>query len=190
MSPRMQQPFAWAAALVLVFASAVTSAAVQPTQPDPHHPVIAGYGTIEPQPDAAIHSDPRLDYKVVFSITQGSKDPAKVNESLDKVARFINLLGSDNIHIKPGHVLAVIHGGATPLVLDDAHYQARYHVANPNLALVDALKKAGVKVHVCGQALAGQKIPHDQVASSIPIDVSALTTMATLQLQGWALLPD
>ncbi|MCP6134148.1 DsrE family protein, partial [Klebsiella pneumoniae] len=61
---------------------------------------------------------------------------------------------------------------------------------NPNLALIAALKRAGVSVRVCSQALVGNGIAPVTVDKAVEVDVSALTTMATLQIRGWALIPD
>ena len=85
----------------------------------------------------------------------------------------------------------MIHGPATPLVMNDAAYAERMKTrTNPNLPLIAALQSAGVSVRVCSQALAGNKIDAASVEKTVEIDVSALTTMATLQLRGWALIPD
>ncbi|WP_333953096.1 hypothetical protein [Sphingomonas aerolata] len=47
-----------------------------------------------------------------------------------------------------------------------------------------------MSVQVCSQALIGNGIDPATVGKSVETDVSALTTMATLQLRGWALIPD
>lgn len=62
--------------------------------------------------------------------------------------------------------------------------------ANPNAALIAALQKAGVSVRVCDQAMAASKITPSEVTPGIAIDGSALTTLANLQLRGYALIPD
>lgn len=87
-------------------------------------------------------------------------------------------------------MVAIVYGPATPLVMTAAAYKAKFKVANPNLALIDALKQAGAQVHVCSQALNGQQISPSSVADDVTVDLSALTTLATLQLQGFALIPD
>ncbi|WP_288046463.1 DsrE family protein [Sphingomonas sp.] len=52
------------------------------------------------------------------------------------------------------------------------------------------MKAAGVVVAVCGQALQAHKYAVKDVAPGVRVDVSAMTTMANLQLRGWALLPE
>ena len=88
-------------------------------------------------------------------------------------------------------IAVIIHGPATPLVLQNAPYAARMKVAaNPNAALIAALQKAGVSIRVCSQAMVGNEIMPNQVASGVEIDDSALTTLANLQIRGYALIPD
>ncbi|THG37565.1 DsrE family protein [Sphingomonas olei] len=158
---------------------------------DPRHPVVQGYGTISPMPDAKERPDRALRYRVLFSVTKAAASSDQANPNLEKVARFLNLLGANGVRPAPGDVAVVIHGPATSLVVSDAAYAERTKVAkNSNLPLVAALRAAGVSVRVCSQALVGNKVDPATVDKSIEIDVSALTTMATLQLRGWALIPD
>lgn len=169
--------------------SIVHGAASAQTSPDPRHPVIANFGEIAPLPGAANQPDPSIAYHIVFSVTAGGK-PDQPNTGLDKVARFVNLLGSRGIRPGPGAVVAVIHGPATTLAMTDAAWRARFGNPNPNIALIGALKNAGVDIHVCGQALAYNGIKPDMVSPQVTVDLSAMTTLATLQLKGWALMPD
>ncbi len=158
---------------------------------DPRHPVVEGYGEIVPVPGAKERPDRSVRYRVLFSVTKAASTPAQVNPNLEKVARFLNLLGADGVRVTPGDVVVVIHGPATALVMNDTTYAERTKVANnPNLALIAALRSAGVSVRVCSQALVGNKVDPATVEKGIEVDVSALTTMATLQLRGWALIPD
>ncbi|WP_454883554.1 DsrE family protein [Sphingomonas oryzagri] len=155
------------------------------------YPVIPQFGGIMPVPNAAERPDPKLRYRVVFNITKAAASPDKINPSLEKVARFVNLLGEDKVRPATGDIVAIIHGSATPLILQNAPYAARTKIVeNPNVALISALQKAGVSVQVCGQAMIGNGITSDQVTPGIVIDDSALTTLANLQLRGYALIPD
>jgi len=168
---------------MIPLALALIAAAAQTTTP-----VIAHHGAIHPVPDAANRPDPALDYKVVFSVT--TANPAsKANPGLEKVARLINLLGDGGVPADHRHVVPIVHGPATPLVLGAKAYAARFKgAANPDADLLARLKAAGAPVHVCAQALAGSGIATDDVDPNVVIDDSALTTMATLQLEGYALI--
>lgn len=150
--------------------------------------VIAGYGAIQPANDVANPPDPSLRYRVAFEVTRAATDPAQINPALDRVARFVNLLGASGIHSAPGDIVVVIHGPATPSILSDAAYQTRFHQSNPNTRLVTALKNAGVVIHVCNYALANAKIRKEEVTSEVTIDLAAMVTLVNLQLKGWALI--
>ena len=168
--------------MILPLALALITASAQTT------PVIAGHGAIHPVPDAANRPDPALDYKVVFSVTTANPD-GKPNPGLEKVARLINLLGDGGVPADHRHIVPIVHGPATPLVLNTRAYGARFGgAANPDADLLAKLKAAGAPVHVCAQALAGSGIAATDVDPAVIIDDSALTTMATLQLRGYALI--
>lgn len=179
-------PVKKSAGIALFLAAAVGS----PAGAEPVFPVIKGYGGIHSTEGAGERPDKRLHYKLVFNITKAPEDPSRINPSLEKVARFVNLLGADGVRPKPGDVVAIVHGAATPLVLADEAFQARNRTANPNLDLIRKLSAAGVEVHVCSQALVGHKIDRSSVDDSVQIDVGALVTLANLQLRGYALIVD
>ncbi len=179
-----------AASFALMLMSAAAMAAA-PQPPSSAQPAVAGYGATHTAPAAVEHPTPSLRYKVLFNITQGNDDTTKPNEGLDKVARFMNLLAADGVRPRQGDVVAVLHGKATPVVMSAAAYKARGDGGeNPNLELIDKLRQAGVSVRVCSQALAAASIAPDAVDKRVQVDVAALTTMANLQLRGYALIPD
>ena len=157
---------------------------------EPQFPLVPGYGGIHPLAAAAERPDKKLRYRVVFSISKPSPDASKPNPGLEKVARMINLLAHDGVKIRRGDIVAVIHGQATPLILSDARYDKKNHTVNPNLALITQLKAAGAEVHVCHEAMYAMNIEPAAIDPDVQIDVSALTTLAMLQLRGYALIPD
>lgn len=142
----------------------------------------APLGAIAPLVGDEVRADPRLRYKTVFPITKAASATGKVNPSLDKVARYLNLLQRDGIRSERGDVVVIVSGAATPIVAGSAD--------NPNLALIARLQQAGVTVAVCAQALHGHGIGRKQLATGIRVDLSAMTTLATLQLRGWAVITD
>ncbi|EZP73103.1 hypothetical protein BV97_04984 [Novosphingobium resinovorum] len=179
--------FLWKrAGLGLAFALAVPGSVMAQ---DASHPVIPGYGAIMPAHDVASLPDPSLRYHVAFEVTRAGTDDAQINPALDRVARFVNLLGASGVRPAPGDIVVVIHGPATTAILNDAGYQARFHRANPNTRLIEELQRAGVAIHVCSYALANQKIERNAVAKDVTIDLAAMVTLANLQLKGWAVIP-
>jgi intracellular sulfur oxidation DsrE/DsrF family protein len=174
-----------------LLALALGAGASHAQSPSPSAVAVPGFGDTHTTPGAAERPNKSLRYKVIFDITQSSDDSAKANASLDKVARFMNLLSADGVQPKRGDVAAVIHGKATPIVMSEPAYKARHGGAeNPNLELIEQLKQAGVSVRVCSQALASASIAADAVDKRVQVDVAALTTLANLQLRGYALLAD
>jgi len=71
------------------------------------------------------------------------------------------------------------------IVMTNDAYKERYNRDNPNIALIHALKQAGVDIRVCGQGLIGRKIDSAQVNPDVQIDLWAMTTLVNLQLKGY-----
>ncbi len=152
-------------------------------------PTIQGYGAIHFLPDAAFKPEADHTYKIVFALTQASKSPDAVNPALDRVARTVNLYVAAGVPLSHLKLVAVAYGAATPIALDDTHYRVAFGVPNPNLPLIAELKKAGVTVAVCGQAVAEHHFSYDSIAADVTLALSGLTTVTTLESQGYALMP-
>ena len=151
-------------------------------------PTVAGYGKMHYLPDAAYRPQPDRTYKIVFSLTQGVKAPTDVNGALWQVARTVNLYAAAGVPLDRLRFVAVASGAATPLVLGDAHYLAAFGVPNPNLALIEELRRAGVDVAVCGQAVAEHNYQYAWVDKSVTLTLSALTSITTLENDGYGLV--
>lgn len=172
-----------------LFAALTLAPSVTFAETRPMPPLIADYGKTVPVPNPGERPDPALDYKVVLSVTKtgeaGAPPPA-----LEKAARLANLLAESGVPAAHRHIVVVLHGPATAAVLNAAGLQARGKTDNPSARLISELTDGGVSVRVCGQALAGAKIARSEVLPQVQVDLSALTTLSTLQLRGYALLPD
>lgn len=152
-------------------------------------PAIHDAGKIHPLPQAAYQPDRAATYKVVFLLTHEAPKPDMVNAALDSVARAVNLYAQAGVPLDHLKFVAVAAGGATAIALDDASYKKLYGVDNPNLPLIEKLRRAGVDVAVCGQAMAMHHYDFAWKDSHVTLALSALTTVAELQQQGYALLP-
>jgi intracellular sulfur oxidation DsrE/DsrF family protein len=152
-------------------------------------PAIDGYGKIHPLPKAAYQPDPRATYKIVFAMTAPSKTPGDVNPAIERVARAVNLYVSAGVSLSHLKFVAIAYGPATPIALDDAHYKIAFGVANPNLPVIVRLRKAGVDVAVCGQAVAEHQYQYEWIDPSVTVALSALTTITSLETQGYHLMP-
>lgn len=153
---------------------------------------VAGFGQAVEVSGAALRPDVRSRLRAVFPATRAAPATGKVIPALDKAARYLNLLGAQGLHIRPGDVVVVVSGPATSAVLNDSAYRAHAKTAdaNPNLPLIGALRDAGAVVSVCGQAMQGQGITASELAPGIRIDLSAMTTVVHLQSQGFSLIPE
>lgn len=176
--------FALGALLALTLGPSVTFA-----ETGPMPPLIADYGKTAPVENPGERPDPALDYRVVMTVTQAGEDGAPP-PALEKAARLANLLAQSGVPTPHRHIVVVLYGPATVAVLNEAGLKARGKAANPSARLIAELTEAGVSVRVCGQALAGAKIARSEVLPEVQVDLAALTTLSTLQLRGYALLPD
>jgi intracellular sulfur oxidation DsrE/DsrF family protein/SAM-dependent methyltransferase len=150
-------------------------------------PIIANYGGVAPLEAAA--EQPRTGAKVVFDATSDTK-PGEVNKGLERVARLLNLYGAAGLKTADVKLAIVLHGEATKSVLTDAAYKSRFEIErNPNLPLVRELRKAGVEVFVCGQALSYKGFAQDEVADEITVAAAALTVIVNKQADGYAYAP-
>lgn len=153
------------------------------------NPAIKDAGAMHPLPNAAFQPDKTAIYKAVFSVThapEGGKDP---DDGLEHVARAVNVFASAGVPLDHLKFVVIIHGAATPIVLDNAHYKKQFGKDNPNLKVIRELKAAGVEVAVCGQAVAGSGYEYSWVDPEVKVALSALSTIVILQHDGYVLMP-
>ena len=146
-------------------------------------------GPMHPLPNAAYQPAKNTVYKAVFAVTRPSRGAHDPDGGLTPVARAVNVFASAGVPLDHLKFVVLIYGmDASPMVLDNAHYRKRFGKDNPSLKVIHELTKAGVKVVVCGQALAGAGIRHSWVDPDVTVALSALSTMVILQDRGYALL--
>jgi len=118
--------------------------------PRPTPPAIAGtHGYVE-IPNAAIARDRQHLYKAVFDAKAANPEPAMPAPQLLRIALQINGLANAGVPGDKIDFVAIVHGPAADMLLTDTAYRAKHGTANPNLALVQALIKRGVRILVCG----------------------------------------
>lgn len=150
------------------------------------YPAIANYGPVQPLPKAAVQPKMHTVYKALFDVTSGIKDPSKPEGGLVHVARAVNVFVSAGVRVANLKFVAILHGPSTPAILNNEAYKKKFGVDNPNIPLIDALRKAGVHVDVCGQALAENGFAHSEVYKAVQIDLSALATTVIYGDMGYA----
>jgi intracellular sulfur oxidation DsrE/DsrF family protein len=176
------------AAIGLTTVLVLASGSFGPANADPAKPLLVpGHEAARDLPGARELPDPKTDYKVVFADGQDAKNPGDVNPMLPTIATYVNTLGKYGVPADHRHIAIMFHQ-RTPdidIVMTNDAYQERYHRDNPNLALIHALKQAGVDIRVCGQGLLARKIDPSQVNPDVQIDLWAMTTLVNLQLKGY-----
>ena len=149
--------------------------------------LVPGYEAARDLPGAREFPDPATDYKVVFADGQDAKNPGDVNPMLPTIATYVNTLGKYGVPADHRHIVIMFHQ-RTPdidIVMTNEAYRERYNRDNPNIAIIHALKQAGVDIRVCGQGLLARKIEAKQVNPDVQIDLWAMTTLVNLQLKGF-----
>jgi intracellular sulfur oxidation DsrE/DsrF family protein len=151
------------------------------------HPSIAGHGEVFRLPDA--QDQPRDDSKICVDVTKGG--PAdKINPAVEKVARFVNIYSQAGRVPASVRISVILHGDATLVALNDEAYAKRFETeSNPNTPLLRELRKAGVELLVCGQAMTHKKASLDDVGDSVTVAVSGLTVNVNRQQDGYAFIP-
>ena len=137
---------------------------------------------------AAVPPTKQRVYKAIFDATQAASDPARLLPALNMAGSELNALAASGIALSHAHFAVVFHGAAINGILRDAAYQAKYGVANPNLATIRKMKDAGVEFFVCGQNLAGDNIDPATLVPEVAVASDALIVLMTYQNQGYALL--
>lgn len=147
-------------------------------------PAIEGHGKIVRLPEAAVQ--PKTGAKVVIDVVSDKKEGDNI-KALDRAALITNQYADADAPIK---MTVVLHGPATKAALSDAAYQKHGDAAkNPDLELIRALKKQGVEVFVCGQALAHKKYAMSEVAPEVTVATSAAAVNIQRQQDGYSFIP-
>ncbi len=170
-----------------IVAALLASPVLAQTQPR----LVPDFGTYFEIPEPYEKLDPSLRYRVVFDVAQPARKPGAVHQGLERVARMVNLLGRHGVTPKPGDIVVTLHGQAAKTALTAAAHAKRFEgQANPNAELIRQLTRAGVSVRLCGQSMVAMGFAKDELNPDVQVDIAAITTLATLQLQGYAIIQD
>lgn len=154
---------------------------------DARYPMVKGFGGIYEVPNGE-KPDDDINYKIVIDLKTNQPDKDQINKGLNNVARMMNLHGLGGVKSENLNVVVVAHGGATEVILNNEAYRQKNGVDNPNLELIDALKKAGAEVYVCGQSLLSRGYEQNEVNQEVTIGLSMLTVVTEHIHKGYKLL--
>ena len=104
-------------------------------------------------------------------------EPYKVQVDEKELASRIDPLSFD-----------VLRKAATYAVLGDELFHKYFKVENPNRQLLKELQDAGVAFFVCGQTMIKRNMEEEELMPGTKIASSGLTTISTLQLQGYTMI--
>lgn len=152
------------------------------------NPVIKSFGGIYEIPEATVKPDAFMDYNIVIDVYGGTDDKESIDNSLNNVARMLNLHAVGGVPADKMNVVLALHGQSTYSTLNDKTYKARFGSNNPNADLMKELKDAGVRITVCGQSLRGRGFASDELLDEVEVAVSMLTTITHYQNLGYMML--
>ena len=166
----------------------LTSPAGADGWPEPKSPAVPGASGYVAIPGAAVPIRAATTYRAVFDATRGASDPGELLPAVDMAGSELNALAVERVPLTHANFAIVFHGGALDGILDDAHYREKFGRANPNLPAIAQMKKAGVRMYVCGQNLAFAHVDPKSLTPDVEVATDALIVLMTLQNQGFALL--
>lgn len=169
------------ASLIVAFFVAATS-----FSQDKVNPIIKDFGPVYEMPDAIEKPDPKMNYKLLVDLVMASSKPDTINLGIEAACTLLNLHGVGGVPKEKINMVMAVHNAAGYTVMNNEAYKARYKVDNPNLPMIKALVDAGVKIVVCGQTLKKRGIDPSTLAPGVGVATSALTTITTHQLKGYA----
>lgn len=151
------------------------------------NPIIKNYGGILELDRVDVAPDPDMEYKILIELVHKiDKTKERAAFPAVNVARLMNLHGVGGVKPENLKVTVVIHGGATNSVLNEEAYKKRYEMDSPYVPLYKELMEAGVEVIICGQSYASYGNSVDDLMANVKVGTSALTTISTYQLKGYA----
>jgi intracellular sulfur oxidation DsrE/DsrF family protein len=173
----------WIAAMAFAFLTAISGSALAQSE---HTLPIPGGEVAQDIPGAKELPDPATMYKVVFDIATAAPKIDQVNPGLAVIVRYLNTLAKNGVPADHRKIAVVLHQKSTEIILNNEAFRARNEGHdNPNITLIQSMKKAGIDFRVCGQAVLANKIDPKNILPEIQLDLWALTTLVDLQLRGY-----
>ncbi len=172
----------------LVCAACAAEPAVPSRWPAPASPAVAqadGYVTVA---GVAVPPEPGTAYRAIFDATRGGADPTALVPAVNMAGSELNALAASHVPLANAKFAIVFHGSAVDGLLDDAHYEAKFRVENPNLPAIAALKKAGVELFVCAQQLAADNVDRSALTPDVTVASDALIVLMAYHDKGYAIL--
>jgi intracellular sulfur oxidation DsrE/DsrF family protein len=151
-------------------------------------PIINDFGASFQIETVDLQLNTNKEYKVIFDVfTDNSKD-GKENPLIGTVARYLNMHAQQGVKLENMKVALILHGKATKSALSNSAFNRIYNTENPNIELIDALKKANVEIFVCAQSYLFSKYDLKDVSENVKVSLSALTALVEYQSNGYQII--
>lgn len=131
---------------------------------------------------------PDLIYKMAWHVTEGPSDPKARVQGFGTPATFLRLMDVNGVGRSNVKLAIIVHGTATPSLLNNSAYKTRTGADNASIPLLTALHEAGVQIIVCGQALINRDVPRDQLLPFVKVATTATSAHGILAAQGYAVI--
>ena len=151
-------------------------------------PVIKDYGKVWQVQDPDYILEEEFVFKAVFDVMNSPDSHDLINPSIETVARYLNMHAQSGVSVDNLKAVVVIHNKASKDIMNDAAYQSRYGVENPNRKLLEELIDSGVDVIFCGQSSLSRDIPKEDIIEEVQLSLSAMTALIQLQDKGYKLI--
>lgn len=171
-------------ATAVLISACIGSAFAQSGRPLP----VPGASAAKEVPHAGELPDRNTTYKVLFDAAKAAPKPDQPNPALEAAARYVNTLDKWGVPEDRRKVAIIVHQAAGPIILRNDVYKDRNGHDNPNIALIQALQKAGVELHVCGQGLLANKVEPEMILPGVQVDLWALVSIVNFQTRGYVFL--
>jgi intracellular sulfur oxidation DsrE/DsrF family protein len=103
----------------------------------------------------------------------------------------IDLLASDLRQWNAkGAVIAIFHGNAAYLVLNDRAYNANRHVTtgNPYKSILDDMMSKGVQIELCGATAKGNGWGNADLLAGVKVNLNAMVRLTQLEQNGYTMI--
>lgn len=137
-------------------------------------------------PDENEVPDVNMVYKVAFDIAKPSPKIDEVNPGLLRIAEYYNTLAKHGVPADHRKFVVVFHQKGAEFALNNAVYKARNDGHdNPNIALIQIMKNAGIDFRVCGQGVLGMKVDRSAILPDVQVDLWAMVTLMNFAMRGY-----
>jgi intracellular sulfur oxidation DsrE/DsrF family protein len=172
----------------LALAAVPASATVAPVGPV-RGPLVPDFGPSYVVPNPGLATPMLQELKVRFDVAASPAEVAAINPQLEAAARFLNMHAKAGVSPERLKVALVVHGQAGKDVLTSDAYRARHGIDNPNVPLLVALKKVGVRIYLCGQTAGTRGFAPHELEPPARMALSAMTAHLVLNSEGYVLNP-